>query len=357
MKTYRILGKNGDSIIQIGAGFDNLSGFPGGTKNFILTDHNIDRLYGRRFPQVAGVITIGTGEAVKTLETVRGIYEKLIALEADRSAFLLGIGGGIVCDIAGFAAATYLRGIRFALVPTTLLAQIDAAIGGKNGVNFHGFKNMVGTFRQPEFVLSDIAFLKTLPGREVRSGLAEMVKHAVIADPAMFSFLEKNWRAALALDPEVMEKLVHDAVVVKADVVNLDETETGERRKLNFGHTLGHAVEKTTGVPHGEAVSIGMIAASRLSVGLGLLPPADLERIEALLIKLELPVRLPSNLEKLLQALKKDKKREGEMIRFVLLKRIGETVIEEIPIEKLQSTIEGLPPSRESLKNRAESRT
>jgi 3-dehydroquinate synthase len=155
----------------------------------------------------------------------------------------------------------------------------------------------------------------------------------------MFAFLEENLRAALDLDPEVMEKLVHDAVAVKADVVNRDELEGGERRKLNFGHTLGHAVEKTAGIPHGEAVAIGMAAASSLSVKLGLLPPGDSERIEALLLKFKLPVRLPSDRTKILEAFKKDKKREGKMIRFILLKRIGEAVIEEISLERLVSLV------------------
>ncbi len=191
--------------------------------------------------------------------------------EIDRTAFIVGIGGGIVCDITGFVASTYLRGVRFGFAATTLLAQVDASAGGKNGVNFSGYKNMVGMFNQPEFVICDPEVLQTLSERDRGCGLAEIVKHAAIADDGLFCYLEENVGEVLALSPPTVRRMVYDSVVIKSEIVNRDEKETGERRKLNFGHTFGHAVEKITGAPHGEAVSIGMMVAARLSARRGYL--------------------------------------------------------------------------------------
>ena len=164
--------------------------------------------------------------------------------EADRASFIVGIGGGIVCDVTGYAASTYLRGLKFGFVASTLLAQVDAAVGGKNGVNWEGYKNMIGVFNQPDFVICDPLLLRTLPRREVLSGMAEVVKHALIADAGLFSYLEENGSGVLDLRPEVMERLVCDSVRIKSSIVNRDEREKGERRLLNFGHTFGHALEK-----------------------------------------------------------------------------------------------------------------
>ena len=176
---------------------------------------------------------------------------------------IVAIGGGIVCDVAGFAASTYMRGLSFGFVPTTLLAQVDASVGGKNGVNLHGYKNLVGTFAQPGFVLCDPELLRTLPTEEVRNGFAEVIKQAAIGDALLFSFLEAGPDAALSLDRAAIDRIVYDCLKVKTNIVKEDELETGERRKLNFGHTVGHAVEKVHGLRHGEAVSIGMMAAAR----------------------------------------------------------------------------------------------
>ena len=202
---------------------------------------------------------------------------------------VVGIGGGIVCDICGFVASTFLRGVRFGFVATTLLAQVDASVGGKNGVNFGGYKNMVGTFNQPEFVLCDLDLLRSLPEEQLQCGFAEIVKHAAIADAGMFEALEKDAERALALDPMVIEGLVYDSLVIKSTIVNQDEKETGERRKLNFGHTFGHAIEKVTGVPHGQAVSAGMVLAAGLSHQRGLITASEKDRLCALLEQLNLP--------------------------------------------------------------------
>jgi 3-dehydroquinate synthase len=212
-------------------------------------------------------------------------------------------------------------------------------VGGKNGVNFQGYKNMVGVFSQPEFVMCDLNLLNTLPEKEILCGLAEIVKHAVIEGVDLFKYLEGHYQNALALDAGVIEKLVYDSVVIKSAIVNRDEKEKGERRKLNFGHTFGHAIEKTTGIPHGEAVSAGMVIASELSVKRGYLLAKIAERIKILLQKLKLPTSLQADRKTVLDALRKDKKRRGDHINFVLLEDIGKPFIDQISIKELESVI------------------
>jgi len=338
MKTLEIKGSSGNSLIHVGESLRNLAKYIPAERTVIITDSNVRQYYEKNFPRCQ-VISIGTGEKIKTLETVGEIFGQLIALEADRSVFLVGVGGGIVCDITGFVASTYLRGIRFGFVASTLLAQVDASVGGKNGVNFRGYKNMVGVFNQPEFVICDSEMLKTLPEKEVIAGFAEIVKHAAIADAEMFAFLEENCRRAVGLNAEIIEKLVYDSVVIKAGVVNRDEKEKGERRKLNFGHTFGHALEKTVGVPHGEAVSAGMVVASKLSVSRKLLSADDAERIVKLLKNIGLPTEIPADRQKVIEALGKDKKRERDKIHFVLLNGIGNAVVDEISLKELDEAL------------------
>ncbi|MEE4359085.1 MAG: 3-dehydroquinate synthase [Desulfococcaceae bacterium] len=341
MKTLEIHGSTRDSRILVGESIRNVKKYIPDKKLMIITDSNVRELYGKDFPD-APVMEIGLGEGIKNLETVSDIFAHLVENEADRSAFILGIGGGIVCDISGFAASTYLRGVRFAFVSTTLLSQVDASVGGKNGVNYSGYKNMVGVFRQPEWVICDTDMLRTLPQKEILCGFAEIVKHAAIADADMFSWLEKNREKALALDKNALEKMVYDSVLIKSGIVNRDEKEKGERRKLNFGHTFGHAVEKVAKIPHGEAVSIGMVVAAALSVRKGYLKAADAERIENLLANLNLPTRMEMDKNRVTDALKRDKKREGDSIHFVLLRSIGEAVVEEIRIRQLEDVINEL---------------
>ncbi|MDL2321621.1 3-dehydroquinate synthase, partial [Desulfosarcina sp. OttesenSCG-928-B08] len=245
MKQFKINGAFGNSSILVGESITNTSTYIPVKNTVILTDTTVFQCCGEFFP-ACPVISIGLGEKIKTLETVSDIYRQLIDLGADRSTFLLGIGGGIVCDITGFVASTYMRGIRFGFVSTTLLSQMDASVGGKNGVNLGGYKNMVGTFNQPEFVICDMAVLKTLPRPEVLCGMAEIIKHGAIFSPSMVAELESFRSDALALNPEVIASLVYQSVAIKAGVVSRDEREHGERRKLNFGHTFGHAIEKLT---------------------------------------------------------------------------------------------------------------
>jgi 3-dehydroquinate synthase len=242
MKKLLVRGSSGSSQLLVGESIDNLSRYIEPLRTIIITDKTVQGLYQDRFPDCP-VIAMDQGEKIKTLETVKDLYGRLVELEADRSAFILAIGGGIVCDVAGFVASTYMRGIHFGFVSTTLLAQVDASVGGKNGVNFGGYKNMVGVFNQPEFVVCDLAMLKTLPVREILCGYAEIIKHGAIADARMLDFLETHRDAALDLDQAIVAFLVYRSVEIKAGVVTRDERERGERRKLNFGHTFGHAIE------------------------------------------------------------------------------------------------------------------
>lgn len=338
MKTFEIHGSTGDSFIHVGETMQNLQNYIPSENIVFITDKNVKQFYENDFPPHP-VITIDIGETIKNLNTVRDIYEKLVAVGADRSTFIVGIGGGIVCDIAGFVASTYLRGVRFGFVSSTLLSQVDASVGGKNGVNFKDYKNMIGVFNQPEFVICDLNLLSTLPKKEILNGMAEIVKHGVIKDASLFTYLEKHSQKALSLDVDVIEKLVYDSIIIKSTIVNQDELEKGARRKLNFGHTFGHAFEKTTGVPHGEAVSAGMVVASQLCVKRGHLSAKDAERIESLLQKIGLPVRIRAEKKLLLDALKKDKKRKGDRIYFVLLNEIGNAFVDQIPIIELEAVI------------------
>jgi 3-dehydroquinate synthase len=338
VKVIKIHGTTGDSTILIGESLRDLGRYIPVEKAVIITDTNVRHYYGKDFPSYE-VIEIGTGEKIKNLDTVRAIYKRLLELEAGRSSFIVGVGGGIVCDIAGFVASTYLRGVRFGFVSSTLLSQVDASVGGKNSVNLGGYKNIVGVFNQPEFVICDMNLLRSLQEREILCGLAEIVKHAAIGDSDLFTYLEENYEKALRLDNEVIERLVYDSVLIKSSIVNRDEKEKGERMKLNFGHTFGHAIEKTKGILHGEAVSAGMLVASTLSVKRGHLPMEDAERIKKLLEKLRLPTRVQLDGNDVLDALRKDKKRSGEGINFVFLHGIGNAAVEEISIKELETVV------------------
>ncbi|MGM0403224.1 MAG: 3-dehydroquinate synthase [Thermodesulfobacteriota bacterium] len=350
MKIHEISGKTGHSRILVGKVMEDMGQFlPEECPLVIITDETVRHYYEDRFPTAKAVISIGTGEKIKTLDTVRMIYERLVSIEADRSVFVLGIGGGIVCDVTGFAASTYLRGVRFGYIPTTLLAQVDAGVGGKTGVNFRGYKNMVGTFTQPEMVACDPRFIGTLPEEERACGFAEIVKHAAIADPEYFETLERFAAEGSMQDVDMMASIVYQSVVIKADIVNRDEREKGERRKLNFGHTLGHALEKTAGLRHGQAVSVGMTAAARLSVEKNRLSGDDARRLVNLLEALHLPTRAEMDVPAVIDALARDKKREGDQIHFVLLNRIGDACIEAIRLNLLEKVlVEGQKPATPS---------
>ncbi len=338
MKTLCVKGEQGISEIHVGERLANVQNYLPHGKVIVITDENITKYHHSDFPDYP-VITIGQGEEIKNLDTCQKIYRELIRLEADRETFILGIGGGIVCDITGFIASTYMRGLRFGFVSTTLLSQVDASVGGKNGVNFDSYKNMIGLFRQPEFVICDISLLNTLPKKEISNGFAEIIKHALITDAFMFDFLEKNYQKALELDPETILYLVRESVKIKADVVQKDEKEAGERRKLNFGHTIGHAIEKITNPGHGRAVSMGMAAASYFSRSKGFITTDTCQRILDLLEKFDLPVSFDIDSRAIMENVGKDKKRAGEKIYFVFLLGIGKCRVDLITIRELENFI------------------
>jgi len=338
METFNIKGKYGHSAIYVGEHLKNLKNYLPDTQTIIITDENIKKYYRTAFPDVP-VITIGTGEGIKTLVTIETILKELIHHSCDRSSFIVGIGGGIVCDIAGFAASVFLRGINFGFVSTSLLSQVDASVGGKNGVNLDAYKNMVGVFNQPEFVLCDLALLNTLPKKEISNGLAEIVKHALIFDADLFAFIEKNSQKALTLDYDTIFRLVTDSVKIKSQVVQNDEKESNERKKLNFGHTIGHAIEKIENPGHGRAVSMGMVAAARFSHDRRLITQKDVSRIRSVLKNLNLPTALDYDAEKIILAAKKDKKKQGRDLFYVFLEHIGKARIEKISFDEMDRFI------------------
>ncbi len=338
VRELEIAGKTGHSRILAGEALENLGLYLPKGKTVIITDSTVNDLYGNLFP-ACPVLEVGEGEGNKTLDTVANLLGGLVSLGLDRSCFIVGIGGGIVCDVTGFVASTYLRGVDFGFCPTTLLAQVDASVGGKNGVNFEGYKNMVGVFNQPSFVLCDPGVLKSLPQKELANGFAEIVKHGAIRDASHFALLEDNTARALALNPQFMARLIYDSIAIKANIVNQDEKETGIRKILNFGHTYGHALEMAATVSHGKAVSAGMAMACNLSVERGLLKEEDSRRIKRLLSDLGLPLQIEVDPARALDALARDKKKLGGDIRFVLLKTLGEAVVERISIKDLEKNL------------------
>ncbi len=340
METFIIQTPHNTSKILLGEQLARLSRYLPETKTVIITDGHVHDLYKDQFPQTTGVITIGHGEKIKTLDTLNYIFTKFVELELDRSSFVIGIGGGIVCDITGFAASIYLRGIDFGFVSSTLLSQVDASIGGKNGVNFMGYKNMIGVFNQPKWVICDLKMLKTLPEKEFIAAFAEIIKHACIRDASMFEYLEQNTPGALQRDIDVLHELVSNSLTIKSEVVQKDEKEKGLRRILNFGHTIGHAIEKNNpGVIHGYAISTGMVVAARISEKMGLLTTAESERITKLIAAYKLPTEIQISKNLLLEGIRKDKKRENDTINFVLLDGIGSTIIKPIEISQLKEII------------------
>lgn len=302
----------------------------------VISDTNIDRHYHSLLARFDYEL-IGLGETSKTLRTVDMIYKKFIELGVDRSCFVLGIGGGIVTDIAGFVAATYMRGLEFGFISTTLLGQVDASVGGKNGVNVEGYKNMVGTFCQPRFVLCDVNMLRTLPEREFVAGLAEVVKSAIIADAELFATLEACDFSTLQTNTELLEEIVFRSIRVKADIVERDEREQGDRRKLNLGHTLAHAIEKSSSkMNHGEAVAVGTAMICDVATACGKLAEEDNLRIKKLMQRIGFSLESPVGVRQMQSALEKDKKSEGSDIHIVFPCGIGCCEVERMPIDEFK---------------------
>jgi len=338
MQEYIIKSEIDSSRILIGESLENVKKYLPHPRVIIITDENVSRLYKDKFPDFP-VITIGTGEKIKTIDTVGEITDEFIRLGVDRGSFILGIGGGVVCDITGFVASIFMRGLGFGYVSTTLLSQVDAGVGGKTGVNFRGYKNMLGSFRQPEFVLCDTDKLKTLPEQDYRSGFAEVVKYGVIKDRELFNYLSNHHDEIKNREIAFLSKIVSDSIKIKAGVVRKDPTEHGYRRILNFGHTFGHAIESVFGLTHGESVSLGMIIASDISVKNRLLNKKETRYIKKLLSDLNLIDQTKYDYARLASAIGKDKKKNKDMIHFVCITSIGETKIIPVAVEDLKSFI------------------
>ena len=303
----------------------------------VVTDEHVAPLYLSRVSEGLGGLTheaivLPAGESSKTLDHAARIYDALANLGASRDATVVALGGGVIGDLAGFAAATWMRGVDFVQMPTTLLAMVDSSVGGKTGVDLAAGKNLVGAFHQPRAVVADTATLATLPKREYAAGLAEVVKYGAIGDAGFFAWLESNARALAAQDEASLAEAIGFSCRYKAGVVARDEREQGERALLNFGHTFGHAIEAASGygaVLHGEAVAIGMVLAARASEQLGRAASADTDRLDALLRRLGLPVSVPagSDADALLARMRLDKKNRGGRLRLVLWRGVGKAEI------------------------------
>ncbi len=305
----------------------------------IVTDSNVGPLYANQIADADCVVTVPAGEQHKTLATIATIYDALLAAGLDRKGTVVALGGGVVGDMAGFAAATYMRGVDFVQCPTSLLAMVDASVGAKTGVDLPQGKNLVGAFKQPQAVLADVSTLQTLLPEEFASGMAEVVKHGLIANPDLFERLmiddlrlDKSSTFNTSTLPSTgLQSLIVDAIQVKRDVVQEDPFEQGRRATLNLGHTFGHAIEQVSGyaIRHGEGVAMGLVAAANLSARLEFCDPNLQPRIEAVLTRLHLPTRIPANLshDKLYRAMGSDKKKAAGQLRFVLLEAVGDVFV------------------------------
>jgi 3-dehydroquinate synthase len=308
-------------------------------KAIIVTDTTVEGLYAEvleRGLANAGfevtILEVPSGEEQKSLETAGRLYDDLTEAYAERTTPVLALGGGVIGDLAGFVAATYMRGVPLIQVPTTLLAQVDSSIGGKTAVNHGRLKNIIGTFYQPRMVVADIDTLKTLPEIELANGLAEVIKSAAIRNKSFFNFLDINMNKALEYHPSVLETIVLETARIKADIVEKDEKEEGLRGILNFGHTIGHAIEAVSNyeLKHGQAVAIGMMAAAKISSRMEILDGVEIVRLEKIIEKAGLPTEMPDiDKEAVWQAMQHDKKVLDDRIRFVLLRSIGSAFISD----------------------------
>jgi 3-dehydroquinate synthase len=324
--------------VYFNAAFTFLDSIIDRSASVIITDRNIFNLYQQKFTGWRTVV-IPSGEEHKQQSTIDFIIQQLIELEADRNTFIVGIGGGVVTDIAGYAAGVYMRGLKFGFIPTTILAMVDAAIGGKNGVDAGIYKNLVGLIRQPEFLFYDYSFLETLPREEWVNGFAEIIKHACIKDEVLFEALESHSLDSYMKDKDLIAALVEKNAGIKFAVVLGDEFETGERKLLNFGHTYGHAIENVYHLPHGHAVSLGIVKALKISGEINNFSSTESKRVMDVLQKYSLPVNLQVDSQSVFSILKMDKKRSKNEINYILMDKIGKAVIRSISFTQLEKLI------------------
>ncbi len=320
----------------------------------VVTDKNVGALYGEKVLASlkdaglrATIHSFPAGEESKNAHTLQGIYDALVDGGYSRSSTILALGGGVVGDLAGFAAATYMRGIAFVQVPTSLLAMVDSSVGGKTGINHPGGKNLIGAFYQPQVVFADMAMLSTLDPQELHAGMAEVIKYGMIWDADLFATVADNMDRLTSGDWETLGPIIKRCCEIKADIVSRDEREGGLRAVLNFGHTIGHAIESLTEYKtyrHGEAVAVGMVAASRIAMANGMMDDIEVQQLWQVIVKSHLPYRI-GNLDPraILDALKKDKKVQGGVVRFVLPTRIGKVEIRgDITSETVLEVLEGM---------------
>jgi 3-dehydroquinate synthase len=331
-KTFRFSSSSVD--IYFGASLARLSSVVDKKKAVLVTDENVFKAHASKFRNW-NVITLKPGEEYKVQPTADAIIEQLIAFQADRQSVLIGIGGGVITDITGYVASVYMRGIAFGFVPTSLLAMVDASIGGKNGIDVGEYKNMVGVIRQPSFLFYDYGLLKSLPRQEWSNGFAEIIKHACILDGPLFKLLEEQSLEKVMKSKKLLSQIIERNVNLKSGVVKNDEFEKGDRKLLNFGHTLGHALETQYELTHGQAVALGMVFASWLSAKLNGFKGAA--RIEAVLANYGLPTRADFDVEKVFRILQMDKKRVSKTINYILLERIGKGIIQPLSVMDIPS--------------------
>lgn len=334
MQKKRILFSGGQTDFYFDASFDVLGKIVSREEAVIITDENILKAHQRKLKGY-NTIVLKPGEEYKVQQTVDVIIDQLIAMGANRHTILIGFGGGVITDITGFVAGIFMRGVKVGYIPSTLLAMVDAAIGGKNGIDVGVYKNMVGLIRQPSFLIYDYSLLKTLPLKEWQNGFAEIIKHACIKDAKMFAELSQQSIAKYQKQPLLLGALIKRNAVIKIKVVQEDEFETGERKLLNFGHTLGHAIENMYELSHGEAISIGMTYATLMSQQLLFFNSA--ESVIQLLQRYGLPTVASFDADKAFKVMLKDKKRAADKIQYILLGKIGKGVVQPIQIEALKA--------------------
>jgi 3-dehydroquinate synthase len=309
---------------------------------FITDQHVFD--HHKKFFKGTKFIQIPAGESFKVQYIVDTIVDQLISFGADRQTTLIGVGGGVVTDITGYVASIYMRGIPFGFVPTSILGMVDASIGGKNGIDVGNYKNMVGVIRQPGFLYYDISLLQSLPAEEWVNGFAEVIKHAAIKDAALFRDLEKNSINSYRKNKGALNDLIRKNVLIKSSVVQKDEFEGSDRRLLNFGHTLGHAVENVYHLPHGHAISIGIKAACLISEEM--LNFKETARVTNLLQQYGLPIDIPVDFGKVVEIMRMDKKKTRDIMHYVLLEKLGKAIIKPIPMNHLEKLLYSIARAR-----------
>lgn len=349
MKEIRI-GASKEYSVYVASGTDSISFLMDKHKVkrvFILTDERVYNLYGSKFKTLAyeiiGIKVIKPGEDSKSIDVVMDIYKELVNCGADRKTVIAAVGGGVVGDIAGFAASTFMRGMELIQIPTTLMAQCDSSIGGKNGFNFMNLKNAIGTFYQPVFVFSNVNFIKTLDESEYKSGLAEVIKYGFIKDENLFNYIENNREAILQRENDKLIHLVHECARIKGEIVEKDEFDTGLRHLLNFGHTIGHGVEGASNfnISHGAAVAAGMIMESQIAVNMGKLDEKSMDRLIGVLKFFNLyDIKSGLDKKKIFELVEKDKKKTGGNIKMPLPIGVGNAIItSEVTLEHIKGVV------------------